>query len=181
MPINSETARAIGMEWYTRCAQSLRDRSIKTKLNLLTTLAAAVALLLSCVAFFTHDVRMIRASKARQLSALATVLGSNTTAALLATRTGAPTAVISCNRVGRGKFKLHVWDVIRTERATGSDADLYGITARINAALSRAILAYPGQWLWGSRRFLTRPPDESPGVDGLPPRAAMAGAAQAIP
>ena len=47
------------------------------------------------------------------------------------------------------------------------------MTARSYAwrKLSRAILAYPEQWFWGSRRFLTRPPGEAPGPDGLPPRA----------
>ena len=60
----------------------MKNRSIKTKLSLLATAAAAVALSLSCVAFVIHDVSMIRASKAQELSALATILGSNTTAAL---------------------------------------------------------------------------------------------------
>ena len=57
-------------------------RTINTKLTLLTTVAAGVALALSCIAFFVNDVRMIRASKVQELSALATILGANTTAAV---------------------------------------------------------------------------------------------------
>ncbi len=56
--------------------------SIKTKLNLLTFVVGGVALLLSAAAFVINDMQMIRASKAQQLSALAKVLGSNSTAAL---------------------------------------------------------------------------------------------------
>jgi signal transduction histidine kinase len=56
--------------------------SIKTKLNLLTFVVGGVALLLSAAAFVINDVQMIRASKEQQLSALAKVLGSNSTAAL---------------------------------------------------------------------------------------------------
>jgi signal transduction histidine kinase/CheY-like chemotaxis protein/HPt (histidine-containing phosphotransfer) domain-containing protein len=59
-----------------------RHRTLAAKLSLLTAVAAGVALVLSCVAFFANDVRTIRNSKSEQLSALATILGSNTTAAL---------------------------------------------------------------------------------------------------
>jgi signal transduction histidine kinase len=59
-----------------------RELSINTKLTLLVVLAGGVALLLSCVAFVTNDVRMIRASMITQMSTLAQVLGSNSSAAL---------------------------------------------------------------------------------------------------
>ena len=61
---------------------SLRDRTINTKLTLLTTLAAGAALSLSCIAFFVNNVWMIQASKVQQLSTLASILGANTTAAV---------------------------------------------------------------------------------------------------
>ena len=57
-------------------------RTLAAKLNLLTFAAVGVALALSCVAFFVNDVWLIRNSKSEQLSALATILGSNTTAAI---------------------------------------------------------------------------------------------------
>ncbi|MEI8371490.1 MAG: response regulator [Planctomycetota bacterium] len=61
---------------------SVRHRTLAAQLNLLTVAAVGVALTLSCAAFFVNDVLMIRKSKSEQLSALATILGSNTTAAL---------------------------------------------------------------------------------------------------
>ena len=59
-----------------------KNLSINTKLNLLVIMASGVALLLSSVAFVSNDYQMIRDSKVRQLTALANVLGSNSTAAL---------------------------------------------------------------------------------------------------
>ena len=104
---------------------------------------------------------------------LGTLASTSTTAALLAQRTGSPIAVVSCNRTARGRFRIHVWDVIRVPRTGRSDPnDRAGcaITDRISRALSRAIQTYPEQWLWGSRRFATRPEGESAGADGLPPQ-----------
>jgi two-component system, sensor histidine kinase len=57
-------------------------RTINAKLTLLTAVAAGVALTLSCIAFFIYNVWMIRASKVQELSALTTILGANTTAAV---------------------------------------------------------------------------------------------------
>lgn len=62
--------------------KSYKDLAINTKLTWLVVLAGGVALLLSCIAFVTNDVRMIRSSMIQQLSTLAEVLGSNSTAAL---------------------------------------------------------------------------------------------------
>lgn len=56
--------------------------SIKGKLTLLTITSSAVTLLVACVAFVTNDVTVIRNSKVAQLTALAEVLASNSTAAL---------------------------------------------------------------------------------------------------
>jgi two-component system NtrC family sensor kinase len=60
----------------------IADLSINAKLKLLVLLASGSALVMSCLAFVINDVRMIRSSTIAQLSALATVLGSNSTAAL---------------------------------------------------------------------------------------------------
>ena len=57
-------------------------RTINTKLNLLTAVAAGVALSLSCIAFFVNNAWTIRELKVHELSMLATILGSNTTAAI---------------------------------------------------------------------------------------------------
>jgi KDO2-lipid IV(A) lauroyltransferase len=103
---------------------------------------------------------------------LGTPAATHPTAAFLHRLSAAPIAVMSCHRTGRGRFRIHVWDVIRHTKTDDREADLRVVSAAINDALSRAILAYPEQWFWSSRRFLTRPPGESAGADGLPPRAA---------
>ena len=61
---------------------SYKDFTIDAKLTLLVSLAGGMALLLSCIAFVTNDVYTIRSSMVRQMTALASVLGSNSTAAL---------------------------------------------------------------------------------------------------
>lgn len=101
---------------------------------------------------------------------LGTLAATAPTAAFLHRVTQAPIAVVSCHRTGRGRFRFHAWRVIRRAPTASREEDLRSVTEEINEALSRAILAYPEQWFWGSRRFLTRPPDEIPGPDGLPPR-----------
>ncbi len=88
-------------------------RTIKTKLSLLTAVAAGVALSLSCVAFFVNNVGTIRDSKVRELSTLLAILGSNTTAAveyndaktateLLASLRQQPTVQFACLYDARG-------------------------------------------------------------------------------
>ena len=101
---------------------------------------------------------------------LGTLAASSPVSAFLQRVTGAPIAVVSCLRIARERFRLHVWQVIRSERGD-PEAETRRVVSEINEALSRAILADPPQWLWGSRRFQTRPPDEKPGPDGLPPPA----------
>lgn len=105
---------------------------------------------------------------------LGTLAATNTTPALIQRKTGAPIAVVSVHRTGRGRFRFHCWDVIENPRSSEREPELESITRRINAALTRAILAYPEQWLWGSRRFHTRPAGEALGPDGLPPVAEVA-------
>jgi KDO2-lipid IV(A) lauroyltransferase len=102
---------------------------------------------------------------------LGTVAATSPVPAFLQRATGAPIAVVSCHRIARERFRFHVWDVIHHEHGADAEAHRQTVTRRLNAALSRAILAHPAQWLWGSRRFRTRPPGERPGTDGLPPRA----------
>ncbi|TWT37939.1 Sensor histidine kinase TmoS [Posidoniimonas corsicana] len=60
----------------------LSDMSIKTKLMLLAMLAVTTAMSVACTAFVANDARLIRQDMAQQVSALANVLGANTTAAL---------------------------------------------------------------------------------------------------
>lgn len=59
-----------------------RDASIRTKLTLLMVAVVSLVVVLLCIAFMVNDVRVFRASMADQQSALADVLGANSTAAL---------------------------------------------------------------------------------------------------
>jgi len=61
----------------------LKNLSIKWKLNLLVLIPSGAALLLASVALVINDASLIRSSKVQQLSALAKVLGANSTAALV--------------------------------------------------------------------------------------------------
>jgi len=62
--------------------RSYNDFSINTKLTLLVLLAGGVALSLATICFVLNDISMIRSSMVKQMSALADVLGANSTAAL---------------------------------------------------------------------------------------------------
>jgi KDO2-lipid IV(A) lauroyltransferase len=90
--------------------------------------------------------------------------------------TRAPIVVATLNRLPDGvRHRFHVWDVIEDFPRTGNPkADRYAVIRRINQALEKAILAFPDQWLWGHRRWKTRPEGEMPGPDGLPPPAPAA-------
>ncbi len=97
-------------------------------------------------------------------------LGSTTSMpAMLQLATGLPMAIVSVHRVGRLRYKFHLWDLFSHELSTNRDADVTAILARMNKALSAAILAYPEQWFWGGRRFRINPPGMVIGADGLPP------------
>ncbi|MGA2034492.1 MAG: ATP-binding protein [Thermoguttaceae bacterium] len=61
---------------------SLKNLSIKSKLNVLVLVVSGAALLLTSAALIVNDATLIRDSKVQQLSALAEVLGANSTATL---------------------------------------------------------------------------------------------------
>lgn len=102
---------------------------------------------------------------------LGTLAATSPAAAFLQQVSGAPIAVVSCERTARARFRLRVWRVIRPPATADREQALRSVTAAINAALGDAILARPEQWLWGGRRFATRPPGERTGSDALPPPA----------
>ena len=62
--------------------KSLYDYKIQTKLTALAMMAVVTALSFACALFAVNDVRLIRADMVQQLSALADILGANTSAAL---------------------------------------------------------------------------------------------------
>jgi len=104
---------------------------------------------------------------------LGTQAATSPAAAELQRRSGAPIAVVSCGRIGRARYRFRVWRVIRAQPGNEDD-ERRRVVGEMNRGLSEAIRDAPDQWLWGSRRFRTRPPGERPGADGLPPVATSA-------
>ena len=110
---------------------------------------------------------------------LGTMAATNSTAGVLHIKTGAPVVIASAHRTARQHYKLHIWEVIESYDTGDRRADVKHITERVNACLTQAIVTYPEQWFWDSRRFRNRPADEDLDPDGLPPRVDPA-AARAI-
>jgi Kdo2-lipid IVA lauroyltransferase/acyltransferase len=81
--------------------------------------------------------------------------------AALAMKTGAPMMVIVCRRIGPGRLRMIVKPPVDM---TGLPADRHAaqleLTTRVNAAYEACIREDPTQWLWGHRRWKTRPPGE---------------------
>lgn len=104
---------------------------------------------------------------------LGTPAATSRVPALLHLRTKRPLLVIGCHRLRgwRPRYRFHVWARISYRSSGDAEQDVLRVTTEMNDALSRGIEAYPEQWLWGARRFLTRPEGETPEPDGLPPRA----------
>ncbi|HYG74287.1 MAG TPA: lysophospholipid acyltransferase family protein [Planctomycetota bacterium] len=87
--------------------------------------------------------------------------------------TGVPILIATMNRKPDGiHHVLRVWDVIEHAKTGDHESDVRAVTARINAAVEKAVREYPEQWLWLHKRWKTRPPGEAESSDGLPPRLA---------
>lgn len=100
---------------------------------------------------------------------LGTLAATTRTPGILHLRTGAPIAVLSCQRAGRERYRFRLWDVIEHAPTGNEEVDLQVITERMNAALTCAILQDPAQWFWSARRWRTRPAGETREANGLPP------------
>lgn len=110
-----------------------------------------------------------RAKSAVFVPFLGTAASTPTSAALLHLRTGAPIIVGTFHPAGRDRWRFHLWQWIRHDPTGDTDHDVRVICEQINLGLSAAIRAYPAQWLWGMRRFATRPDGEVVDADDLPP------------
>ena len=62
--------------------RAFRDLSIRRKLMLIILVTSSVALLLACAAFISFDLYTFRPAKLHDLTTLADIVGSNSTAAL---------------------------------------------------------------------------------------------------
>ena len=89
--------------------------------------------------------------------------------AVLGLRTGAPLVLVYCRRLAPGRLKI-VCAPISKDGIEGFDPETGRATpeataemlTRVNAAIEGVIREDPTQWLWGHKRWRTRPEGESP-------------------
>ena len=93
-------------------------------------------------------------------------------AALLQRASGAPILVLTCNRVGRDRFKVHLWDRIERDPTLEPGQEELRVTQAIARGFEESLRHYPAQWLWTLQRWRTRPAGEVPQPGGLPARVA---------
>lgn len=89
-------------------------------------------------------------------------------AAALTLRTGCPVLPAYTVRLAPGRLKFIAGPPVDMKGIAGhdpqsgrySDAALIEAISRINTATARIVAAHPDQWLWGHKRWKTRPPGE---------------------
>lgn len=92
------------------------------------------------------------------------------TPAALQQATGCPILVVTTARQTDGRHRLKIWRVLEAQGTADRHADLLKTMGDVHEGLEEAIRAFPEQWLWTYRRWRSRPPGETAGLDGLPPR-----------
>lgn len=81
--------------------------------------------------------------------------------AALALKTSAPMMVIFCRRLSPGRLRFIVKPPVDMAGLPDDrHAALLEVAARVNAAYEACIREDPTQWLWGHKRWKTRPPGE---------------------
>jgi Kdo2-lipid IVA lauroyltransferase/acyltransferase len=84
--------------------------------------------------------------------------------AALALKTGAPMILMYCRRLSPGRLRFIAKPPVdMTGLPTDRRAALLEVATRVNAAYEACIREDPTQWLWGHKRWKTRPPGE-PGL-----------------
>jgi Kdo2-lipid IVA lauroyltransferase/acyltransferase len=91
--------------------------------------------------------------------------------AALGLRTGAPVVLVYCRRIAPGQLRLVFTPPVSKEGIAGVDPvtgkatpeAIVEMLTRINADIEAVIRADPTQWLWGHKRWKTRPEGE-PGL-----------------
>jgi Kdo2-lipid IVA lauroyltransferase/acyltransferase len=81
--------------------------------------------------------------------------------AALALKTGAPILLTYCQRISPGRLRYIVKPPLdMTNLPNNREAAIMEVLSRMNAAYEAAIKEDPTQWLWGHKRWKTRPPGE---------------------
>ena len=110
--------------------------SITSKLTLLVASASGLVLLISCAAFVVNDVSMLRQSNVRELTAIAQVIASNSTAVLAFGHTDSADALLASLSEHPGITGARLFD---------SDGELFASYTAANVAAEPDVrLATPG-------------------------------------
>jgi len=83
--------------------------------------------------------------------------------AALALKTGAPIMLVHTRRIAPGRHRLVVKPPLDMSGLPQEKGEaVTALLARVNAAYEQVIREDPTQWLWGHKRWKTRPPGEPP-------------------
>ncbi|WP_425349125.1 hypothetical protein [Methylobrevis pamukkalensis] len=72
---------------------------------------------------------------------------------MLARRLGLPLVAGRVVRTQGARFRIEATPV-EVPRSTDAEADIAETTRRVNAVFERWIREYPGQWMWGHRKWI---------------------------
>jgi Kdo2-lipid IVA lauroyltransferase/acyltransferase len=98
--------------------------------------------------------------------------GTPDTLAALARASGAPIVPLVCTPDGDGTYTGHFLPAIHADRTADKEADLVLTTRRCFEVLEKIIRERPSLWMWGHKRWKSRPPGEVPARDPYAPRSA---------
>jgi KDO2-lipid IV(A) lauroyltransferase len=83
--------------------------------------------------------------------------------AALALKTGAPLILVLCKRLSPGRFRFIIKPPLNmTGLPEDREKAVVEVLRRMNAEYEAVIREDPAQWLWGHKRWKTRPPGEPP-------------------
>ncbi|MBI5137636.1 MAG: hypothetical protein HZA24_09950 [Nitrospirae bacterium] len=91
--------------------------------------------------------------------------GTVDTLAALARASGAPIVPLVCTPDGDGAYTGRLLPAVEPVRTDDKDADIHAITLACFKVLEETIRQRPEFWLWGHKRWKSRPPDERPRRD----------------
>lgn len=80
--------------------------------------------------------------------------------AVLSYSTGAPILPLFSYPLPNGKYKIQYGPELRLEKTGDKESDILNWTQECEKYLEAVIRAYPEPWMWGHRRWKTRPPEE---------------------
>ena len=80
----------------------------------------------------------------------------------LAVRSGAPMFLVAARRIAPGRHRMHLRRMDLSDLPEDKQAAQLEVLTRVNAAYEQVIREDPNQWLWGHKRWKTRPPGEDP-------------------